>query len=192
MIYVNVNKLESHSQNGKRKKHNIKIQLQSHRGFPSGSAVKNLLANAGEVQGMCVGSLGQEDPLEEGMATHSSILAWRIPWKEKPGRLQSVGRKESGYNWAAKHARSLVLTGWPRCRTLAAASNGERVERQKRSSKCRMIQTLWKTIWWFLTKLNIFSLSNTATALLGIYPKKLKIYVRTEISTQQLLQQLSS
>ena len=36
-------------------------------------------------------SLGQEDPLEEGMATHSSILAWRIPWTEKPGRLQSIG-----------------------------------------------------------------------------------------------------
>ena len=36
-------------------------------------------------------SLGQEDPLEEGMATHSSILAWRIPWTEEPGRLQSIG-----------------------------------------------------------------------------------------------------
>ena len=35
--------------------------------------------------------LGQEDPLEEGMATHSSILAWRIPWTEEPGRLQSIG-----------------------------------------------------------------------------------------------------
>ena len=34
--------------------------------------------------------LGQEDPLEEGMATHSGILAWRIPWTEKPGRLQSM------------------------------------------------------------------------------------------------------
>ena len=39
-------------------------------------------------------SLGREDPLEEEMATHSSILAWRIPWTEKPGRLQSMGRKE--------------------------------------------------------------------------------------------------
>ena len=38
-----------------------------------------------------VGSLGQEDPLEEGMATHSSILAWRIPWTEEPGGLQSMG-----------------------------------------------------------------------------------------------------
>ena len=35
--------------------------------------------------------LGQEDPLEEGMTTHSSILTWRIPWAEEPGRLQSIG-----------------------------------------------------------------------------------------------------
>ena len=37
------------------------------------------------------GSLGQEDPLEEGMATHSRILAWKIPWAEEPGRLESIG-----------------------------------------------------------------------------------------------------
>ena len=42
--------------------------------------------------------LGQEDPLEEEMATHSSILAWRIPWTEKPSRLQSIGGKESDMN----------------------------------------------------------------------------------------------
>ena len=42
-----------------------------------------------------VPSLGWEDPLEEGMATHSSILAWEIPWTEKPGGLQSMGHKES-------------------------------------------------------------------------------------------------
>ena len=40
---------------------------------------------------MQVRSLGREDPLEEGMATHSSILAWRVPWTEEPGRLQSTG-----------------------------------------------------------------------------------------------------
>ena len=39
--------------------------------------------------------LGREDPLEKEMATHSSILAWRIPWTEEPGGLQSAGRKES-------------------------------------------------------------------------------------------------
>ena len=41
-----------------------------------------------------VQSLGQEDPLEKGMALHSSILAWRIPWTEEPGRLQSMGLQE--------------------------------------------------------------------------------------------------
>ena len=39
--------------------------------------------------------LGREDPLEEGMATHSSVLAWKIPWTEEPGGLQSMGHKES-------------------------------------------------------------------------------------------------
>ena len=49
--------------------------------------VKNLRA----VQETWVQALGQEDPLEKEMATHSSILAWRIPWTEEPGRLQSMG-----------------------------------------------------------------------------------------------------
>ena len=56
-------------------------------GFPCGSAVKNPLA----IQETRVRSLGREDPLEEGIATHSSILAWRIPWTEEPGSLQSIG-----------------------------------------------------------------------------------------------------
>ena len=42
---------------------------------------------------MGVQSLGREDPLEEGMATHSSILAWRVPWTEEPGGLQSMGSR---------------------------------------------------------------------------------------------------
>ena len=54
-------------------------------GFPSGSAVKNPLA----VQEPLGQSLGQEDPLEEDMATHSSILAWTIPGAGEPGRLES-------------------------------------------------------------------------------------------------------
>ena len=47
-----------------------------------------------------VPSLGQEDPLEKGMATHSSILAWRIPWTEEPGGLQSVGLQRVGHDWS--------------------------------------------------------------------------------------------
>ena len=52
-------------------------------GFPGGSDGKASACN--------VGDLGWDDPLEEGMATHSSILAWRIPWTEEPGGLQSIG-----------------------------------------------------------------------------------------------------
>ena len=56
-------------------------------GFPGGSDGKESAHNAGDL-----GSIpGLEDPLEEGMATHSSILAWRIPWTEEPGGLQSMG-----------------------------------------------------------------------------------------------------
>ena len=51
-----------------------------------------------------VRSLGLEDALEEGMATHSSILAWRIPWTEEPGRLQSMGSQRAGHNRATKHS----------------------------------------------------------------------------------------
>ena len=63
-----------------------------------------------ETQEMQVRSLGQEDPLEEGMATHSSILAWRtpwiLPWAEEPGWLQSISSQRAGRDWsdwALKH-----------------------------------------------------------------------------------------
>ena len=46
-----------------------------------------------------VQSLGQEDLLEKGMATQSSILAWKIPWMEEPGRLQSMGSQRVGHDW---------------------------------------------------------------------------------------------
>ena len=50
-----------------------------------------MVKNLPTMQGTCVGSLGQEDPLEKGMATHPSILAWEVPWTEEPGGLQSTG-----------------------------------------------------------------------------------------------------
>ena len=62
------------------------------KGFPDGSVVKKIHLPMQETR---VQSLGQEDPLEKGMATHSSILAWRIPGTEEPGRLQSMGSQES-------------------------------------------------------------------------------------------------
>ena len=48
--------------------------------------------------------LGQEDPLEKGMATHSSILAWETPWTEEPGGLQSKRSQRFRHNWATEHA----------------------------------------------------------------------------------------
>ena len=68
------------------------------RGFPGGSAVKNPHAKQ-ETQ---VPSLGQEDPLEKEMVTHSSILAWKIPWVKKPGRLQSMASQRDGHDLATK------------------------------------------------------------------------------------------
>ena len=53
--------------------------------------VAQMIKNLPAMQEMQVQSLGQENPLEKGMAMHSCILAWRIPWTEEPGRLQSVG-----------------------------------------------------------------------------------------------------
>ena len=61
-----------------------------------------MVKNLPVMQEMRVQSLGQEDPLEKGMATHSSILAWRIPWAEKPGGLQSVGSQRVRHDLATK------------------------------------------------------------------------------------------
>ena len=65
------------------------------RGFLGGTVVKNMPANAGDVR---VRSLGQEDPLEEGMANPSSIPAWRTSWTEEPGGLQSTGSQRVGHD----------------------------------------------------------------------------------------------
>ena len=54
-----------------------------------------------------VPSLGREDPLEEEMTTHSSILAWRIPWTEEPGGLQPMGSQRVGHDWATEHMEVL-------------------------------------------------------------------------------------
>ena len=67
--------------------------------------VKNLPA----VQETWVQSLGLEHPLEKGMATHSSILAWEIPWTEEPGGLQSIGSQRVRHDWATEHTHWLSL-----------------------------------------------------------------------------------
>ena len=73
-------------------------------GLPDGSVVKNLLA----VQGTKVQSLGREDPLEKEMAIHASILAWRIPWTEEPGGLQSTRSQRVRYNLATRQQQQSI------------------------------------------------------------------------------------
>ena len=63
-------------------------------GFPNGSVTNNPSAMQ-ETQDMRVQPLGQEDPLEEGMVTHSSILTWRMPWTEEPGGLHGVAESQT-------------------------------------------------------------------------------------------------
>ena len=62
------------------------------------------------MQDTWVRSLGREDPLEEEMATYSSIVAWEVPWTEEPGRLQSMKSPGVGHDWAAKQARTHMQT----------------------------------------------------------------------------------
>ena len=66
----------------------------------SKSLVAQMLKNLPEMRETWVQSPGQDDSLEKGMATHSSILAWEIPWTEEPGGLQSMGSQRVGQDWA--------------------------------------------------------------------------------------------
>ena len=62
-----------------------------------------------ETQELWVLSLGQEDPLEKEMATHFSILAWKVQWTEEPGGLQSKGSQRVRHNWETKHAAQITF-----------------------------------------------------------------------------------
>ena len=64
------------------------------------SLVAQMVKHLPTVQKTRVQSLGWEDPLEKEMATHSSTLAWKIPWTEEPGRLQSMGSQRVRHDWA--------------------------------------------------------------------------------------------
>ena len=71
--------------------------------------VAQMVKNLSTMPETRVWPLGQEDPLEKGMATHSSILAWRIPWTEEPGGLQSIGSQRIRQDWVANISLFLSL-----------------------------------------------------------------------------------
>ena len=67
--------------------------------FPGGSKSKESICNAGDLNSIP----GWEDPLEKGVAIHSSIPAWRIPWTEEPGGLPFMGSQRVRHDWVSKH-----------------------------------------------------------------------------------------
>ena len=79
-----------------------------------------------EMREMQLASLGREDPLEEETATHSSILAWKIPWTEEPGGLQSMGWQRVRHDWVNEHTQqtlsSLVAVNNPHSTHLSPSS----------------------------------------------------------------------
>ena len=77
-----------------------KIKLSAFKGFSSGSDGKESICCVGDSR-----SPGQENPLEKGMAIHSSILAWRIPWTEEPGWPQSMGSQRVRHDWETHTSR---------------------------------------------------------------------------------------
>ena len=70
---------------------------------PSDLQIAQAVKNPPLMREIWVQSLGWDDPLEEGITTHSSILAWRIPWTEEPGGLQSMGSQRVGHDWVTRH-----------------------------------------------------------------------------------------
>ena len=79
--------------------------------FHSGaSLVAHLVKKPPAMRETWVWPLGWEDPREKGKATHASILAWRIPWTEEPGGLQSMGLQRVRHDWATKHSTSYAST----------------------------------------------------------------------------------
>ena len=79
------------------------------------SLVAQRLKRLPAMQETRVWSLGREDTLEKEMATHSKILAWRIPWKEEPGRLQSTGLQRVRNDWATSLSLSLIISVVEHC-----------------------------------------------------------------------------
>ena len=86
------------------------MQLSRIRGAKGASPVAQTVSNPPEMQEIWIQSLGWEDPLEKEMATHSSILALRIPWTEESGRLQSMGFQEP-HGWVTNSSQLVTIEG---------------------------------------------------------------------------------
>ena len=98
-------------------------------GFPRGAAIKKICLPVKEMQ---VGSLGWEGPLKEGRVTHSSVLAWEIPWTEESGRWQSKLWQRVGQKWATEHIHAQV----PICQSSQASPLSTKITEQSMCMIC--------------------------------------------------------
>ena len=77
--------------------------------YPGASLAAQIVKHLPTMRETRVWSLGWEDPLEKEMATHSSILTWKMPWTEEPGRLQSMGSQRVGHDWVTSYSPDPVV-----------------------------------------------------------------------------------
>ena len=125
--------------------------------FCAPSLVTQMVKNLTAMQQIWIRSLGWEDPLKKGMATHSSILAWRIPRTEEPGGLQSLGSQRVRHDWVTlTHTHTHVFRGGPLCHRPVEHFWWEKAERwkmkwtQRWMLRRRVIQDLLAKprLWW--------------------------------------------
>ena len=110
--------------------------------------VAQMVKNLPAMQEMRVWSLGWKDPLEKEMTTHSSILAWRIPWAEEPGRLQSMRSQRIRHNWATKHFSQNLPEFSVTCPLPASAWGGSGPFLLTESSQAQNRKVLSLHSWW--------------------------------------------
>ena len=136
------------------------------------SLVAQRLKHLPPVRETQVRSLGQEDPLEKEMVTPSSILAWRIPWTEKPGRLQSMGSQRVGHDWVTSLSLFLLCdleqVFWPFVKTHKV------VIRIKFSSECNRSFIIYQV-------LLVASFFPSPTPVILIFTFNIVLYVKLQL-----------
>ena len=145
-------------------------------------SVKNLPA----MQETWVWSLGWEDPLEKEMATHSGILAWRIPWTEKPGGLRSMGLKRAGHDWGleckSRKSRDTCSNRqvWPWWKKWSnAKANTVLLRKRTGHSKCSLPTTQETTVYMDITRWSI----PKSDRFYSLQPKMEKLYTVSKNKT---------
>ena len=123
-----------------------------------------------------VRSLGREDLLEKEMAIHSSTIAWKIPWTEEPGRLQSMGSQRVGHDWATSHASKVILKILQA--TLQQYMNWEFLDVQAGFRKGRGIRDQIANIRWIIEKRANSRKTSTSAWLTTLKP--LTVWITTD------------